>query len=563
MNTKNALMTTTLSLIAVFAIGTMTQLDNAFAETSNGFKMADGVEAIFTFTFKDGVEVHNFPVFKMGESIVSNAGVSFTVEGVLGKSPHLHEALDEAYKYRMQTAGSFNYDYRYFDVDVSFVKGDNTIKSLDYHDCSIENYSVDTLNDDYESYLSSKTGFAIVDIIEFNCGGLNTILDEKSTTWREQDTRTFTEFAHLDYTFANNVKTFVTFDFDRGIEKIEFPYFEITSGFAESADSVSAQFSVEGIIAEYPLLFDAIDNARVLSGTTYASNTDFDALVEFVQDGEVLRSLDYRDCTIDSAQITTLVDKEEGFTGKSGFALVNDIDFQCAGLTPINDRYVELYGDAPIWKTTYVSNEQPRHEFPTTGDVRAKATFTFANGQEIVDFPNFDQGDILGLRAVDNNDKFATGESRDQKFVSRQFSSIPTFELTGIVGDTPLLYDTVDKNLKLQGQTGSHQNLDLFTVDIELMVGNDVVRGFNYNECRVTDYVVQSQRDKEESYFKGFALSNTFDFECQGYHPNNPVYDAMYEVESGKNVSSLDLRDTQDWGNGFLRAVDPSFLYFL
>ena len=105
-------MTTTLSLIAVLAIGTMTQLDNAFAETSNGFKMADGVEAIFTFTFKDGVEVHNFPVFKMGESIVDDAGVSFTVEGILGEAPHLHEALDEAYKYRLQTAGAFNYDYR-------------------------------------------------------------------------------------------------------------------------------------------------------------------------------------------------------------------------------------------------------------------------------------------------------------------------------------------------------------------------------------------------------------------------------------------------------------------
>ena len=114
-----------------------------------------------------------------------------------------------------------------------------------------------------------------------------------------------------------------------------------------------------------------------------------------------------------------------------------------------------------------------------------------------------------------------------------------------------MLYDTIDKNLKLQGQTGSHQNLDLFSVDIDLVVDDKVVRGFNYNECRVTDYVVQSQRDKEESYFKGFALSNTFDFECQGYHPNNPIYDAMYEVESENNISSMDLRDTQDWARGF------------
>ena len=551
MNTKDALMTTTLGLIAVIAIGTMTQLDNAFAETSNGYKMADGVEAIFTFTFKDGVEIHNFPVFKMGESIVDDAGVSFNVEGIIGESPHLHKALDEAYKYRMQTAASFNYDYRYFDVDVSFVKDGNTITALDYHDCTIENYSVDTLNDDYESYLSSKTGFAVVDIIDFECGGLNPHLTEESTTWKTSSIRETTEYAHLDYKYASDVKTFVTFDFDTGIEKIEFPYFEITSGFGESTDAVAAQFSVEGVVAHYPLLFEAIDNARVLAGTTYASNTDFDALVEFTQDGEVLRALDYRDCTVESAKITTLLDKEEGFTGKSGFALVNDIDFQCSGLAPINDKYMELYGDAPIWKISTLSNEQPNHEFPTTGDVHAVATFTFANGQEVVDFPNFDQGNILGLRAVDNNDKFSSGEGAGEKFVSRQFSSIPTFELAGIVGNTPLLYDTVDKNLKLQGNTGSHQNLDLFSVDIDLVVGGEVVRGFNYNECRVTDYVVQSQRDKEESYFKGFALSNTFDFECQGYHPNNPIYDAMHEVDAGKNISSMDLRDTQDWDRGF------------
>lgn len=545
-------MTTTLSLIAVLAIGTMTQLDNAFAETNNGFKMADGVEAVFTFTFKDGVEVHNFPVFKMGESIVDDAGVSFTVEGILGEAPHLYEALDEAYKYRMQTAASFNYDYRYFDVDVSLVKDGSTIKSLDYHDCSIENYSIDTLNDDYESYLSSKTGFAIVDIIDFECSGLNPHLADEPTTWKSANTRTFTEFANLDYKYANDVKTFVTFDFDTGIEKIEFPYFEITSGFGEDDDAVKAEFSVEAIFTEYPLLFKAIDNARVLSGTTYSSNTDFDALVEFVQDGEVLRSLDYRDCTVESAKITTQLDKEEGFTGKSGFAIVNDLDFECSGLSPINNKYMELYGDAPIWKVTSLSNEQPNHEFPTTGDVHAVATFTFANGQEVVDFPNFDQGSILGLRAVDNNDKFSSSDdASDEKFVSRQFSSIPTFELTGIVGNTPLLYDAVDQNLKLQGNTGSHQNLDLFSVDIDLMIGEKVVRGFNYNECRVTDYVVQSQRDKEESYFKGFALSNTFDIECQGYHPNNPIYDAMYEVDSGKNISSMDLRDTHDWARGF------------
>ena len=43
-------------------------------------------------------------------------------------------------------------------------------------------------------------------------------------------------------------------------------------------------------------------------------------------------------------------------------------------------------------------------------------------------------------------------------------------------------------------------------------------------DCRVTDYVVESDRDKEDGYFKGFALANIIDFECLEPHPNNPVY---------------------------------------
>jgi hypothetical protein len=83
------------------------------------------------------------------------------------------------------------------------------------------------------------------------------------------------------------------------------------------------------------------------------------------------------------------------------------------------------------------------------------------------------------------------------------------------------------------------------------MVDHKVVRVFNYVDCRVIDYVIESDRDKEDGYFKGFALVNTFDFECQGYHPNNPTYDAMYYVESADLESSSDLRNTDQWSPNF------------
>lgn len=114
-----------------------------------------------------------------------------------------------------------------------------------------------------------------------------------------------------------------------------------------------------------------------------------------------------------------------------------------------------------------------------------------------------------------------------------------------------MLYSAIDNNLKLQSQGGINANIDLFQVDVELFADGKHVRTFNYVDCRTTDYVVESDRDKEDGYFKGFALANIIDFECVGYHPNNPVYDAMFEVEKADNETTFDLRNTDQWGKGF------------
>ena len=177
MTYKNTKIFLALSVVTLFAVTTVTGMNNAYGEEGTEYKMADDVEAVFTFNFRDGVEVHKFPVFNMGENFVDNKGVSFEVEGIVTQAPHLHKAVDEAYKHRQSTlagnGASFEYQYRYFDVDVDFIRDNQSIRSLDYYNCEIQDYAVDTLRDDQESYLSSKTGFAIVDTIEFNCGGLN------------------------------------------------------------------------------------------------------------------------------------------------------------------------------------------------------------------------------------------------------------------------------------------------------------------------------------------------------------------------------------------------------
>ncbi|MFB5608092.1 MAG: hypothetical protein ACE5RI_08175 [Candidatus Nitrosomaritimum yanchengensis] len=518
MTTKNAMATTLFGLIALLAISSIIEMNPAFAD-GDGYKMVENVHANFTFQFRDGIETHQFPVYRMTSDFVANDGTTFEVEGIIGNSPYLHKALDEAFKYRMMTStgfSSFEYDYRFFDVDIDLTRDGQTMRILHYYNCEILDYEAVTLkSNDYESYHSSKSGFAVVDKIEFRCGGIN---GESSSD---------AVFHSIDYgsmyDFSENVRTFITFEFDGGIEKIEFPAFELISGFEESNDSVS--FSVQGVVDYYPLLYNAIDNARKVSGESYGVNTDFEALVEFSNDEKTLRSLDFRDCRVSGAIINTESDKEEGYTGKSGFAIVNEIDFGCAGLTPINNSYEQLLNSNP--RSTNLVNEQSNSDLMMAKNTRIMTTFTYNGGVEKLEFPIFKQGNVLS-------------------------KSNPTFELEGIVGDYPLLYKRVDENLKIQGISGANSMTDLFDVDVNIVNG-ETIRGFNYSKCRVIDYDVGSAMNSEENYIKAqFSLENTFEFECQGYHPNNPLYDMMFKSNfESSAISSKDLRNTDDWGPGF------------
>jgi hypothetical protein len=426
MTCKNILFITTLGIIATVAAG-LFDFSSAYGEENTGYKMAENVQANFTFTFRDGVEFNQFPVFTMTSDFVSNDGTTFEVEGIIGKSPYLHKALDEAYKNRLMTstgASSFEFNYRFFDVDVDLTGNDQPLRTLHYRNCEILEYEAVSLNsNDYESYTSSKTGFAVVDKIKFRCGGLH---------GESPQTATFQDIDYGEiYDFAENVRTFITFEFDGGVEKIEFTAFELNSGFEESDDSVTPSFSVEGVVDYYPLLYNAIDNARKVSGGAYGFNTDFEALVEFSNGKQTLRALDFRDCRISGALINTETDKEEGFTGKSGFALVNEIDFDCAGLKPMNEGYAKIYANATTWRTSLMENVQTNDNLQMADGLRVNTIFTFKNGVEKLEFPIFKQGDVLSR-------------------------ANPTFELEGIIGDYPLLYKRVDENLKLQSISGAN-----------------------------------------------------------------------------------------------------------
>ena len=474
------------------------------------------------FNFRDGIETVDFPVFSTTSDMVENVGTSFVVEGVVGSNPHLHKALDEAYLYRMSTlsAGSaFDYEYRFFDVDVNVVQNEIILKSFEYHNCELLSNSVSTLTDDYESYLASNTGFALVNSIEFRCSGSHINLEKNPSHIMDMS---LVDYGSLPFTLAEDVRTFLTFDFNHGAEKIESVIFTLTSGFDES-DNSGVSFQIITAVLPHPKIDDAIDKSQKVSGSRSAFNEDFDVNVEFTNSDTLFRGLDFDGCIVSGYDILTLRDKEEGYTGKRGFATAEIIDVDCSGLTPINPEFDKLSANKKS------ANDHLTSSYNIGTGPHVVATFDYNGVIEVVDFPEFNQGNLIS-------------------------KANPTFNLVGVPATTPFLYAAVDESYKLSTRsTGVYSGDKLFDVNLALIQGHDVVRSFDYSSCRIVDYVLKTEHDLEESFYNGFALTNEFYFECLGYLPTDVEYDSLYEVQKASTESSKDYKSNQrsTWGPNF------------
>lgn len=510
-----------MSVVLILAI--MTTVGFSSMAYADEYDFVAGIHNEITFHFRDGIETVNFPVFSTTSDIVSNSGTSFEVEGVIGNAPHLHKALDEAYKHRLSkltAGGAFEYGYRYFDVDVNIVQNNDVLKSLKYKNCEISEYGISTLNDDYESYLVSNSGFAIVNTIEFECSGVR-INPEQTASNSYPSSIGFVDYGPLPFTQAEDVHTFLTFDFDNGAEKIESVIFTLTSGFDES-DYGNPSFQIITAVLPHPLIDNAISKSQKVSGMSSGFNEDFDVNVEFVNP-EKLRGLDFKDCIVTGYSISTLRDNEEGYTGKRGFATAEILDVKCLGLIPVNPGFDKLSKEYD----SSVTNIPHPYNMGTGPNIIA--TFDFDSGIETVNFPEFHQGNLL-TRAN------------------------PTFALVGVPSKTPLLYDVVDNARKSGSRsTGVSTTDELFNVNLVLAYDDDVVRGFDYTKCRVTEYAIKTEHDGEESFYNGFALTNEFHFECQGYSPYDPMYNALFKTMKAKTESTLDRQSNErsTWGSNF------------
>ena len=483
-----------------------------------------GIHNEVTFHFRDGIETVNFPVFSTTSNIVSNVGSSFQVEGVIGNTPHLHKALDEAYVHRMSTltaGNSFEYNYRFFDVDVNIVQDEKILKSFTYRNCEIAEYGISTLSDDYESYLASNTGFAIVNTIDFRCSGVHINLEDDKNNLYLKST-SFTDYGSLPFSLAEDVRTFLTFEFDNGGEKIESVIFTLTSGYDES-DNAGASFQIITAVLPHPLIDDAIDKSQKVSGMKSNFNDDFNVVVEFVNSKEKLRSLDFEDCVIAGYDILTLRDKEEGYTGKRGFATAEIINVDCSGLSPStyeSEKKLNLQESEinPVF-----------HSYNMGTGPHVIATINLDNNSEVIDFTEFHQGNLIA-------------------------KANPTFELVGVLGKSPLLNNAADQSREISSRSTGVNSLEkLFDVNLVLVYRDKVVRGFDYSKCRIVDYVIKTEHDGEESFYKGFALTNEFHFECLGYKPFDPIYDSLFDIPHADTQSTIEweLNQRNTWGPNF------------
>ena len=166
---------------------------------------------------------------------------------------------------------------------------------------------------------------------------------------------------------------------------------------------------------------------------------------------------------------------------------------------------------------------------------QAFTTITLPNGEkETLNFPFFKQT--------------SSADIKNSQKINRL---TPSFQLQNVFGDTPVLYKAVDL-IRTRSNVGTDYP-GLFSVVVDIVHNGKLVKTYNYDQCRVASHDADTSFNAEEGYVgaNGFALVGTYNFECTGYHPSNPSFEAMNVAKKAQNQSTSDLRSTHSWRIGF------------
>lgn len=166
------------------------------------------------------------------------------------------------------------------------------------------------------------------------------------------------------YNFAENVMIAGVFTFKDGTELVNF---EVFDGGPDYLNSKTHQtIELMKVVGETPLLHKAVDESRkynVLSSAGNFQDRFFDLDVILSREGKATRVYEYDDCSITDFSTTTEFDKEEGWLGKMGFAVVEDYELSCEGLASQNPSYVQM-------------NNIPKAKTPSTMDIKETQQWT-------------------------------------------------------------------------------------------------------------------------------------------------------------------------------------------
>ncbi|MEM3025825.1 MAG: hypothetical protein QXY25_08630, partial [Candidatus Nitrosotenuis sp.] len=136
---------------------------------NNVYVFAEGVYPQATFKFRDATVTYEFQLYDTVNNLFSTSSSGFTTRQVapeftmarvVGETPYLHEAVDQTFQYNGKAAG-LDYPYKEFDVTVDLIQAGQSVRTMEYADCSITNYKINTRTDNEEGYTTGgKTGFA-------------------------------------------------------------------------------------------------------------------------------------------------------------------------------------------------------------------------------------------------------------------------------------------------------------------------------------------------------------------------------------------------------------------
>jgi hypothetical protein len=179
--------TSVIAAIAIASIALVVGLSQTQSTTAqsapvgnNVYVFGEGVYPQATFGFRDGAVTYDFQIYDTTNNLFSQNSAGglgkqvapeFTLARIVGDTPYLHEAVDQTFEYGGKVSG-FDYPYKEFDVMVNMVQAGESVRSMEYSDCSVTNYKINTRTDNEEGYVTGgKTGFALVETYTFVCTG--------------------------------------------------------------------------------------------------------------------------------------------------------------------------------------------------------------------------------------------------------------------------------------------------------------------------------------------------------------------------------------------------------